>query len=137
VIDQRTAGCGWIVNLSSASSAYPALAPSAAVPTTMTVYSASKAALERMAIGLAAEVYADWIAVNTIAPVAAVVTPGAQALVGQLLREHPELVEPVECSRRPRSPSPPATRRTAPAGSCHAARSSTSSAASLERSAST
>jgi NAD(P)-dependent dehydrogenase (short-subunit alcohol dehydrogenase family) len=45
------------------------------VPTTMTVYGASKAALERMTIGLAAEVYADEIAVNTIAPIAAVVTP--------------------------------------------------------------
>jgi citronellol/citronellal dehydrogenase len=28
--------------------------------------------------------------------VAAVATPGAQALVGKLLAEHPELVEPVE-----------------------------------------
>jgi len=62
----------------------------------MSVYGASKAALERVMIGLAAEAYADGIAVNTIAPVAAVATPGAQALVGRLLAEHPELVEPVE-----------------------------------------
>jgi NAD(P)-dependent dehydrogenase (short-subunit alcohol dehydrogenase family) len=94
--DMRAAGRGSIVNLSSASAAYPAPPPAASVPTTMTAYGASKAALERFTIGLAAEVYADGIAVNTIAPVAAVATPGAEALVGRLLEEHPELVEPVE-----------------------------------------
>jgi len=62
----------------------------------MTIYGASKAALERATIGLAAELYTDRIAVNTIAPVAAVATPGAKALVGRLLEDHPELVEPVE-----------------------------------------
>lgn len=87
---------GSIVNPSSASSAYPAPPPAAGIPSTMSVYGASKAALERLTIGLAAELYADGIAVNTIAPVAAVHTPGAEALVGQLLRDHPELVEPVE-----------------------------------------
>jgi NAD(P)-dependent dehydrogenase (short-subunit alcohol dehydrogenase family) len=87
---------GSIVFLSSASSVYPAPPPAAGIPATMAVYGASKAALERLAIGLAAEVYADGIAVNTIAPIAAVRTPGAEALVGALMREHPELVEPVE-----------------------------------------
>jgi NAD(P)-dependent dehydrogenase (short-subunit alcohol dehydrogenase family) len=87
---------GSIVNLSSATAAYPAPPPAAAAPTTMTIYGASKAALERLTLGLAAEVYGDGIAVNTLAPVAAVATPGAEALVGPLLREHPELVEPVE-----------------------------------------
>ncbi len=82
---------GWIVNLSSATSAN-----SPAAPPTMSVYGASKAALERLTIGLAAELQADGIAVNAVAPVAAVATPGAEALVGALLREHPELVEPVE-----------------------------------------
>jgi len=87
---------GSIIYLSSATSAYPAPPPAASIPSTMTVYGASKAALERVAIGLSTEVYADNIAVNTIAPVAAVRTPGAEALVGTLMREHPELVEPVE-----------------------------------------
>jgi NAD(P)-dependent dehydrogenase (short-subunit alcohol dehydrogenase family) len=87
---------GWIVNLSSATAAYPPPPPATGAPPTMSVYGASKAALERLTIGLAAEVYADGIAVNAIAPVAAVETPGAAALVGPLLREHPELVEPVE-----------------------------------------
>lgn len=61
----------------------------------MAIYGASKAALERMSIGMAAELYDDGIAVNTIAPVAAVNTPGAEALVGELLETNPDLVEPV------------------------------------------
>ena len=94
--DMRAAGRGAIINLSSATSVTPAPPPAAGAPTTMSIYGASKAALERLTVGLAAEVYADGIAVNTIAPVAAVATPGAEALVGRLLAEHPELVEPVE-----------------------------------------
>jgi NAD(P)-dependent dehydrogenase (short-subunit alcohol dehydrogenase family) len=92
----RARGRGWIVNLSSATAAYPPPPPAAGPPPTMSIYGASKAALERLTIGLAAEVYSDGIAVNAIAPVAAVDTPGAAALVGSLLRDHPELVEPVE-----------------------------------------
>jgi citronellol/citronellal dehydrogenase len=92
----RAARRGSIVNLSSASSTMPPPPPASGIPSTMALYGASKAALERLTVGLAAEVYADGIAVNTIAPVAAVDTPGAGALVGRLLREHPELVEPVE-----------------------------------------
>lgn len=92
----RAARRGSIVNLSSATSVVPVPPPASGIPPTMSVYGASKAALERLTVGLAAEVYADGIAVNTIAPVAAVDTPGAEALVGQLLAEHPELVEPVE-----------------------------------------
>ena len=92
----RAAKRGTIVNLSSASSVLPAPPPAAGVPSTMSVYGASKAALERLTVGLAAEVYADGISVTTLAPVAAVSTPGAEALVGKFLAEHPELVEPVE-----------------------------------------
>jgi len=84
------------VNLSSATAAYPPPPPAAGAPPTMSVYGASKAALERLTVGLAAEVYADGISVTTLAPVAAVSTPGAEALVGKFLAEHPELVEPVE-----------------------------------------
>jgi NAD(P)-dependent dehydrogenase (short-subunit alcohol dehydrogenase family) len=87
---------GAIINLSSASSVLPAPPPAMGVPPTMSVYGASKAALERLTVGLAAEVYADGVGVATLAPVAAVSTPGAEALVGKLLAEHPELVEPVE-----------------------------------------
>jgi NAD(P)-dependent dehydrogenase (short-subunit alcohol dehydrogenase family) len=93
--DMRARGRGWIVNLSSASSQSPK-GPPFATETTITVYGASKAALERITVGLAAEVYGDGIAVNSVAPVAAVRTPGAEALVGRLMDEHPELVEPPE-----------------------------------------
>lgn len=95
--DMRARKQGWIVNLSSASSQHPHGPPyERAATTTITVYGASKAALERITTGLAAEVYADGIAVNSVAPVAAVRTPGAEALVGRLMETHPELVEPVE-----------------------------------------
>ena len=59
-------------------------------------YSTTKAALERITTGLAAEVYDDGIAVNSLAPVAAVRTPGAEVHLGPLLDERPEIVEPVE-----------------------------------------
>jgi citronellol/citronellal dehydrogenase len=95
--EMRARKRGWIVNLSSASSQVPPSAPFRGGPdTTITMYGASKAALERLTVGLAAEVYGDGIAVNSVAPVAAVRTPGAEALVGRLMDEHPELVEPVE-----------------------------------------
>jgi NAD(P)-dependent dehydrogenase (short-subunit alcohol dehydrogenase family) len=94
--DMRAAGRGWIVNLSSASSRPPSGPPYSGLDTTITVYGASKAALERLTAGLAAEVYADGIAVNCVSPLAAVRTPGAEALVGKLLDAHPELVEPPE-----------------------------------------
>jgi NAD(P)-dependent dehydrogenase (short-subunit alcohol dehydrogenase family) len=96
VPDMRAKGRGWIVNLSSASSAHPSGPPYRNVETTITVYGASKAALERVTTGLAAELFDDGIAVNSVAPVAAVRTPGAEALVGKLMDEHPELVEPPE-----------------------------------------
>jgi NAD(P)-dependent dehydrogenase (short-subunit alcohol dehydrogenase family) len=94
--DMRAAGRGWIVNLSSASSRQEEGPSFAGADSTMAIYGASKAALERLTIALAAELYGDGIAVNSIAPVAAVRTPGADVLVGALLDEHPELVEPVE-----------------------------------------
>jgi citronellol/citronellal dehydrogenase len=95
--DMRARKRGWIVNLSSASSVHPKGPPySAAMSSTISVYGASKAALERITSGLAAEVYDDGIAVNSVAPVAAVRTPGAEALVGKLMESNPELVEPVE-----------------------------------------
>jgi NAD(P)-dependent dehydrogenase (short-subunit alcohol dehydrogenase family) len=57
--DMRAAGRGSIVNLSSVTAAYPAPPPATTVPSTMSIFGASKAALERLTIGLAAEVYAD------------------------------------------------------------------------------
>jgi citronellol/citronellal dehydrogenase len=95
----RANGAGWIVNISSATSKPPKgppFDPGFKLGFTSTVYGASKAALERLTTGLAAEVYADGVAVNSLAPVAAVRTPGADALVGDVLDANPEIVEPLE-----------------------------------------
>jgi len=58
-------------------------------------FAAEGAALERFTCGLAAETIADGIAVNSLAPVAAVRTPGTEAL-GMLPEDRPELIEPME-----------------------------------------
>jgi NAD(P)-dependent dehydrogenase (short-subunit alcohol dehydrogenase family) len=90
---------GWIVNVSSATSRHPKgppFDPGIKLGTTSTLYGATKAALERFTTGLAAEVYPDGVAVNSIAPVAAVRTPGAEAILGDVLDDRPDIVEPVE-----------------------------------------
>jgi NAD(P)-dependent dehydrogenase (short-subunit alcohol dehydrogenase family) len=90
---------GWIVNISSATSRPPKGPPFAAghkLGATSTMYGATKSALERITAGLAAELHADGIAVNAVAPVAAVRTPGAEALVGDVMDATPGLVEPLD-----------------------------------------
>jgi NAD(P)-dependent dehydrogenase (short-subunit alcohol dehydrogenase family) len=74
---------GWIVNISSATSAHPVGPPypSVAMGTTTTPYGAAKAALERFTTGLAAEVYDARIVVNVVAPVTGVLTEGAVAVM--------------------------------------------------------
>jgi citronellol/citronellal dehydrogenase len=95
----RAQGRGWIVNISSATSRHPSgppFDPGIKLGATSTMYGATKAALERITTGLAAEVYDDGIAVNSLAPVAAVRTPGAEAHLGPLLDDRPEIVEPID-----------------------------------------
>lgn len=95
----RAKGRGWIVNVSSATSRHPSGPPfpeGYAVGAVAATYGASKAALERSTTGLAGELYDDRIAVNAVAPVAAVRTPGADALVGDVMAQNPGLVEPME-----------------------------------------
>lgn len=77
----RARGAGWILNISSA------VAQSSPAPFTPferdnfpLLYGVSKAALDRFTLGLAAEYYGKGIAVNGLAPVSAVATPGAIAL---------------------------------------------------------
>jgi NAD(P)-dependent dehydrogenase (short-subunit alcohol dehydrogenase family) len=75
----RDRGEGWIINVSSGT-ARP-------IPnTTMAVYGASKAALNRLTHGLAQEVAGTGVRVNTIEPRAAVMSEGASALVGATVR---------------------------------------------------
>ena len=95
----RASGRGWIVNISSATSRHPEGPPFARghkLGATSTVYGATKAALERVTTGLAAELHADGIAVNSLAPVAAVRTPGAEAIVGDVLDANPGIVEALD-----------------------------------------
>ncbi len=92
----RDRGCGWIVNISSMVSEMPVGPPFTPFHAEhgATLYGASKAALERLSAGLAAEVYRHGIAVNVVSPVAAVATPGVLAL--GLMPGAETHVEPVE-----------------------------------------
>jgi NAD(P)-dependent dehydrogenase (short-subunit alcohol dehydrogenase family) len=95
--DMRARGRGWIVNISSASAQHPQGPPYAEWERRggMHLYAASKAALNRLTAGLAAELHADGIAVNALSPVAAVMTPGVEAL-GATRWIDPAMIEPVE-----------------------------------------
>ena len=88
---------GWILNVSSATARFPQGPPfdDFAAQGGALLYGMTKAALDRFTAGLAAEVHADGIAVNSLAPVAAVRTPGVDAL-GMLPRDRPDLIEPME-----------------------------------------
>ena len=80
--DMQQAGGGWILNIGSATCELPEGPPfrrfdrEAGVGT----YATTKAALNRLTLALAAELHADRIAVNCLAPVAAVLTEAAVAL---------------------------------------------------------
>ncbi len=92
----RNRGRGSIVNISSMVTEPPVGPPFTTFHAQhgATLYGASKAALERMSAGLAAEVHRHGITVNVVSPVAAVATPGVVAL-GLMPGENTQ-VEPVE-----------------------------------------
>jgi NAD(P)-dependent dehydrogenase (short-subunit alcohol dehydrogenase family) len=92
----RDVGEGWIVNLSSGAARLAAGPPFTLGPqgTTLAVYGASKAAINRITNGLAAELHGTGIRVNTIEPRAAVLSEGAAELVGATLR--PDQIESME-----------------------------------------
>jgi NAD(P)-dependent dehydrogenase (short-subunit alcohol dehydrogenase family) len=95
--DMRAAGRGFILNISSRTAMHPAGPPFDAFAQTggALLYGATKAALDRISVGLAAEMHADGIAVNSLSPVAAVMTPGAEAL-GVVSEAVAARAEPVE-----------------------------------------
>ena len=78
VPSMRKRGEGWILNISSIGSVHPPGPPYVLLHTRgiYTVYGMCKAALDRMATGLAAELYEDGIAVNSLSPWGWVPTPG-------------------------------------------------------------
>ena len=87
---------GWILNISSATAKHPSPPfDEFSLHGGAILYGTTKAALDRLSSGLAAEVHADGIAVNALSPVAAVRTPGATA--HELLPEdRPDWIEPME-----------------------------------------
>lgn len=82
----RELGAGWILNVSS-STARMRPGPPFSIPapgTAMAVYGSSKAALNRLTNGLAAELVDYGIRVNTVEPKVGVLTEGADHLVGDV-----------------------------------------------------
>jgi NAD(P)-dependent dehydrogenase (short-subunit alcohol dehydrogenase family) len=77
----RERGKGWILNITSRAGIHPQGPPFNPMYRDygFSVYGMVKAALDRFTTGLAAEVYDDGIAVNSLAPWDNVATPGASA----------------------------------------------------------
>jgi len=90
-------GGGWILNLSSATSLQPALPYRNTKSSAWVIgpYGASKAALDRYTVALAHELAEREIFVNALAPVAIVLTQGAD-YVRDIARQNPDMAEPVE-----------------------------------------
>ncbi len=76
----REKGAGWILNISSRAGIHPPGPPYPAIHKRgFSVYGMVKAALDRFSTGLAAELFDDGIAVNSLSPWDNVATPGASA----------------------------------------------------------
>lgn len=89
MIDRRR---GWIINLGSSSVAKPPTRPYAQHVDAFghdSLYAGLKAAIHRFTLGLAAEVHEYGIAVNVLAPVGGVFTPGLDSLGLGFSPEHP------------------------------------------------
>jgi len=94
--DMREAGEGWIVNLTSAGAHLPEGPPFYLGPqgSTMELYGATKAALNRITSGLAGDLYGSGIRVNAVGPRVAVMSEGFADLIGDQLPA--ELFESLE-----------------------------------------
>ena len=90
-------GGGWILNISSVSAQQPRVPyrDSKLAAWIIGPYGATKAALDRYTEALAHEVAEHDIFVNAMAPVAIVMTQGAD-YVRDIARKNPDMVEPVE-----------------------------------------
>jgi citronellol/citronellal dehydrogenase len=87
--DMQAKNEGWIVNVSSGTAKHAAGPPfrTTGVTTQVGIYGSSKAALNRMTNAFAVELHGSGIRVNTIEPRAAVMSEGAEALVGNIVRD--------------------------------------------------
>jgi 3-oxoacyl-[acyl-carrier protein] reductase len=90
-------GRGWVLNVGSCAVAAPEPPYAAynAARGNETLYAALKAAIHRLSTGLAAEIFADGISVNVVAPVLAVYTPGLASLNLGISPDSP-ICEPIE-----------------------------------------
>jgi citronellol/citronellal dehydrogenase len=94
----RRSGSGWIVNLTSAGARLPKGPPFDLGPqgSTMELYGATKAALNRMTAGLAGDLDGSGIRVNAVGPRVAVMSEGFASLIGdKLAAERFESVEDI------------------------------------------
>ena len=93
----RERGRGWILNLTGGASRQSAVPYRDTRESALIVgpYGATKAALERYTEALAHEVTPDGVFVNALAPIAIVLTQGAE-YVRDIARRNPDMVEPVE-----------------------------------------
>jgi NAD(P)-dependent dehydrogenase (short-subunit alcohol dehydrogenase family) len=89
-------GEGWVVNLSSATARFAPGPPyrTGGVSSVIGVYGATKAALERITHAFAVELQGTGVRINTIEPRAAVMSEGAEVLVGDIVG--PDAIEPME-----------------------------------------
>jgi NAD(P)-dependent dehydrogenase (short-subunit alcohol dehydrogenase family) len=95
--DLRAKRRGHVLNISSATAKHPDGPPYIEWQRRggAHLYAAGKAALDRLSTGLAAELHADGIAVNALAPVAAVITEAVRASGADRYIE-PSMIEPIE-----------------------------------------
>jgi len=93
----RERGAGWILNISSRTCEQPVVPyrDSAMAAHVIAAYGATKAALNRYSSGLAHELAAEGIYVNTLAPENIVLTSGAE-YVREIAVRSPDMAEPVE-----------------------------------------
>ncbi|MGH0035396.1 MAG: SDR family NAD(P)-dependent oxidoreductase [Myxococcota bacterium] len=94
----RERGRGWILNIGSDSARQPQVPyrDTAEAAQVIAAYGASKAALARYTEGLAHEVAGEGVYVNSLAPVAIVLTQEAARFVGHIAKRSPDMAEPIE-----------------------------------------
>jgi NAD(P)-dependent dehydrogenase (short-subunit alcohol dehydrogenase family) len=82
-------GEGWIVNVSSASAKHAVGPPfrTEGVATSIGVYGSTKAALNRITNAFAVELFGTGVRINTVEPRSAVMSEGAEALVGGIVTQ--------------------------------------------------
>jgi NAD(P)-dependent dehydrogenase (short-subunit alcohol dehydrogenase family) len=93
----KARGGGWILNITSASSRQPGVPYRDSKRNAWIIgpYGATKAALDRYTVALAHELAEHGVFVNAVAPVAIVLTEGAD-YVRDIARRNPDMLEPVE-----------------------------------------